>query len=275
VTADPFRVRCPHCRRLYHLRLDAEKLGRLRQKAFCGRCKRRFSLSPRVIERRTVPPPSIPPDPDTDRSGDPPAAAGDGGVDESGRVSTVGMETWASLLAGVQPVREQDRPQTPPPVGGDDGPETAIDDEDSPAEVAAAVVHADPAVISVASEEEIADERDVLSEEEDEEGEVATVAPPPLPVEEQHEEASGEERPTLVHGDIEAAGLMPDTAAEPAAEPAERSGELATGDRPSRTRGRTSVVMTRDDWIAYADPGLLGIVAKAMTGAEALGRLLG
>jgi hypothetical protein len=259
---DPFRVRCPHCRRLYHLRLDAEKLGRLRQKAFCGRCKRRFSLSPRVIERRTEPPPSVPPGPDSQ----PPGSA------DGERVSTVGMETWATLVAGVAPVSvDPSRPQTPAPVGGDDEPprEAAIDEDEEPSpEVAAVMVH-------VASEpprqEEIVDESEVESA--DDQDELVTVAPPaPPPEEEHHDEAS---RVTLVHGDIDVGGLLADAVAEATGDPMERSGEIGSGDRPSRTRGRSNVVMSRDDWIDFADPGLAGIVPKGVPGAEALARLLG
>jgi hypothetical protein len=52
---NPERIefRCPHCRRAYSLRLDADKLSRLDRIAVCGRCKKPFSLAQRVKEANT------------------------------------------------------------------------------------------------------------------------------------------------------------------------------------------------------------------------------
>ena len=50
---DRVEFRCPHCRRVYKLKLDARKLARLNRIAVCGRCRKRFSLTMRVRESQS------------------------------------------------------------------------------------------------------------------------------------------------------------------------------------------------------------------------------
>ena len=41
-------ISCPHCRREYHLRLDLDKLTRVRTRAVCSRCRKSFDIGSRV-----------------------------------------------------------------------------------------------------------------------------------------------------------------------------------------------------------------------------------
>jgi len=57
---------CPHCGAKYRVRIDTEKLERMRSRAQCARCKNTFDVAERLIERHSSLParrPTSPPAP--------------------------------------------------------------------------------------------------------------------------------------------------------------------------------------------------------------------
>ncbi len=49
-------IACPHCRRAYEIRIDVERLMRVRTKAVCSRCKNRFDIASLVQQGEAAKP---------------------------------------------------------------------------------------------------------------------------------------------------------------------------------------------------------------------------
>ena len=58
-------ISCPHCRRQYNMKIDPERLQRLKTRATCGRCGKTFDAASRIIaaqqqQHAPLPPPEEP-----------------------------------------------------------------------------------------------------------------------------------------------------------------------------------------------------------------------
>jgi len=42
-------ISCPHCRRQYTIKIDPERLQRLKTRATCGRCGKTFDAASRIV----------------------------------------------------------------------------------------------------------------------------------------------------------------------------------------------------------------------------------
>ena len=40
-----YQINCPHCGRVYRIKLDREKLATNSRQVICGRCRKRFSIT--------------------------------------------------------------------------------------------------------------------------------------------------------------------------------------------------------------------------------------
>jgi hypothetical protein len=55
MTAD-VTISCPHCRRQYAMKIDPERLQRLKTRATCGRCGKTFDAASRIVAAQQPPP---------------------------------------------------------------------------------------------------------------------------------------------------------------------------------------------------------------------------
>ena len=61
-------ISCPHCRRQYTMKIDPERLQRLKTRATCGRCGKTFDAASRIIAAQQPQPPQPQPQPQSSSS---------------------------------------------------------------------------------------------------------------------------------------------------------------------------------------------------------------
>jgi hypothetical protein len=246
------RISCPHCRRQYTMKIDPERLQRLKTRATCGRCGKTFDVASRIaaaseaitepkLPRYESPPPAAKLVPTPKASGNTPPV-GTTVPDLRDEMEELARE-FAEAAARFTPVgvkRPAGLSAEPPPTGPTSAEEPTTNPGVKPASLGAAT---DPALpIPAATDPDIP---------------MVVVAAPATIV------------PAAA---VPAVTVAPPAAATPAlsldAEPASEE-EFAA---PVPTRSRAPA--PPKSWLELADPGLAALQSPPAAGAAALEALL-